>query len=325
MRSKHICDIHKMQHALFDHLRSLIPGKLLPEVAASLDISYDAAHRRVTGKTQLTYAEAQQLASYFGISLDGLRAQTQEVLVRRPSPVRDEDSLLHYLQQSKDLLSAFAVARTDKRWLTYSAKDIPLVNLLSQPRLARFKTFVWFNLLEPDTWEERDLSSLNWFPELDRAISELRSTIADYNVREIWNDTTITSTLTQVRYYLQAGRISNRQAMGVLTDLKQVVNSVKQQLASSVRYQLYHNELLILNNNVLVTAGADRLLLVPYWVLGFWSTQDHETTQQMAQYFTDQLDQSLLLNTSGARERNSFFNRMLRRIDATQAMIEQEL
>ena len=64
----------KNQELLLKHIRTKISNKqsLLEEIAQTLSISYDSAHRRVSGKTKFTIEETIALCNHYSISMDKL-------------------------------------------------------------------------------------------------------------------------------------------------------------------------------------------------------------------------------------------------------------
>jgi len=80
-------------------------------------------------------------------------------------------------------------------------------------------------------------------------------------------------------------------------------------------YHLYFNELLILNNNVLISNTEKSKLFIPYTMLGYFITNDLNTTKNASTYFLDQLKNSKSLNLSGTRDRKLFFNKANQKVD----------
>jgi hypothetical protein len=80
-------------------------------------------------------------------------------------------------------------------------------------------------------------------------------------------------------------------------------------------YHLYFNELLILNNNVLISNSEKSKLFIPYTMLGYFITNEVSTTKNASVYFQDQLKNSKSLNQSGTRDRKLFFNKANQKVD----------
>ena len=81
------------------------------------------------------------------------------------------------------------------------------------------------------------------------------------------------------------------------------------------KYHLYYNELLILNNNVLVSNENKKSLFIPYTLLGYFITEDKTTCQNASDYYLHQIKNSKSLNLSGTRDRKVFFNKANQKVD----------
>ncbi|HLA55248.1 MAG TPA: helix-turn-helix domain-containing protein, partial [Flavobacterium sp.] len=53
------------------------------EIAFVLNISYDAAHRRISSKSKFSLEEAVQLANHYNISLDNLFFKNEKVVIEK--------------------------------------------------------------------------------------------------------------------------------------------------------------------------------------------------------------------------------------------------
>src|SRR5690606_7297542 len=124
----HICDYRKnmFQEILIDTIRKRmgINKSLIDEIAGVLDISYDAAHRRISMKSKFSIEEAVQLANHYGLSMDKLFQGSDSVLVRKTKDVQNFGDLTRYLESSFKYLTVHDANRDTA--LFYSAKDIPL-------------------------------------------------------------------------------------------------------------------------------------------------------------------------------------------------------
>jgi hypothetical protein len=142
---------------------------------------------------------------------------------------------------------------------------------------------------------------------------------------EIWDTTTINSTLKQIHFYYKAGQLSSHTALELCILLKDLLNSISAKVISrKSRFQLYYNELLLMNNNVLIVTKHQKSLFVPFNMLSYYTTSDQRTCNQAQAYFEKQLKHSKLLNTSGEKEQNTFYNKMMAKVDALHQLIQAE-
>ncbi len=300
--------------------KKIAPTKSIIEaIANALDISYDAAHRRISMKSKFSIEETVQLASYFGLSLDKMFQNSDHVLVKKTTEIQSIYDLSNYLESSFKSLTEFK-ADLDTT-LYYSAKDIPLFYTINTGLLSQFKKYVWLNLLSADGL---DVSFEAFLAKtaMDSRGQKLHDFYAATKVKEIWNDTTINSTLQQIMYFSEAGLLRADNGKMLCDQVKELLFALEKEcLPGNERYQLYYHELLILNNNVLVSDKFKKSLFVPHTMLGYFITSDADTCQQVSNFYQHQLKNSRLLNTAGTRDKKVFFNKAYQKIDLFKARI----
>ena len=312
------------QNQLLKHLQSELPaGTSLNEaVATALDISYDAAHRRTSFKSKFSLDESILLARYYNLSLDRLfETNTRHIIaVEKTKPIRSEEGLKNYFEDSYQSLRPLLDQK--KCRILYSAKDIPLFYTLDNDLISRFKMYAWLKLLDPQM-ESKDFESFSPRIETLEAAKALGSLYGDLNTTEIWDITTVNSTLKQIHFYNQAGHVSNQSALRLCKDLKQLIERISKRVTADNRnYLFYYNELLLMNNSVFVSTPNQQSLFVPFSILSYYQSSDKTTCRQAKEYLDKQLQSSKLLNASGEKEKLTFFNKIYSKIDALHQLIE---
>ncbi len=134
-------------------------------------------------------------------------------------------------------------------------------------------------------------------------------------VNEIWNDTTINSSLQQILYFYEAGLLNLKNANALCKDLKRIINLIQERCNNDTNFALYYNELILLNNNMLIETEEKLTMFVPYTLLGYFITDNEDSCKNVHQFFKQQITNSIPLGQSGIREQNLFFNRAIRKID----------
>lgn len=303
-----------MQEILLKEIRRKTgKGSSLNDVLATvLNISYDAAHRRVSGKSKLTLDETVALCRHFNLSLDQLFSHKEAIVCHKTKEVNSLSDLIGYFKDSAEHVSAFLDKETN---LYYSAKDIPLFYTIGGSLLSKFKLFVWLQLLNP---EEKLLPFERFVPDtglLDYS-SRLLHVYKQANVIEIWNDTTINSTVQQIHYFFESGLVSTKSALLLLDDVIQIIEEVEQKCSQNEdHFKLYYNELLILSNNVLLCSEDVSKLFVPHTMIGYFITEDFKTVQSATHYFLNQVQHSKSLNQSGIKDRMLFFSKAKQKVE----------
>jgi hypothetical protein len=314
------------QQLFIDQIRKELPeGKSLNDaIARILDISYDAAHRRTSLKSKFSLEESLILAKHFNISLDGLFGTTEEeyVVVRKTKQISNEEQLQAYFENS--YRSLLPLLDQKDGVIYYSAKDIPLFYSLGNDRLSHFKMYVWLKLLDK-TYRDKNFDAFSPKVATLQSAKKLGELYQNLPTIEIWDTTTINSTLKQIHFYYKAGHLQLDTALELCLLLKDLLNAISKKVISrKYPFKLYYNELLLMNNNVLIVTKHQKSLFVPFNMLSYYTTGDQRTCQQAQAYFEKQLKHSKLLNASGEKEQNTFYNKMMAKVDALYQLIQAE-
>lgn len=283
------------------------------EIATILSISYDAAHRRVSGKSKFSIEETVTLANHYNISLDSLFAQKENVIVQKTLEIASLKDMLAYFKNSA--INITELTKSADSVLYYSAKDIPLFYFMEGTIMSKFKAYVWLSMLNQNQEKEKFENFV-----IDESFMEhmqkLKKIYESVKVVEVWNDTTINSSLQQISYFYEAGLLSFNAAMALCQDLKRILLVVKNKSNNTnSNYFLYFNELILLNNNMLIESGTKLNMFIPYTLLGYFITDHKESCQNVHQFFNQQIANSKLINQAGVKDQNVFFNRSERKID----------
>ncbi|HLT53154.1 MAG TPA: hypothetical protein VKZ97_04670 [Flavobacteriaceae bacterium] len=312
-----------MQETLLKHIQEVLPkgSSLIEAVATALDMSYDAAHRRTSLKSKFSLEESVMLAQYYKVSLDRLFDTTDinYVTVEKTKQIKDETELKQYFEDSYHSLQP--LLKEKQSHILYSAKDIPLFYTIGTDLLSRFKIYVWLKLLDK-SFSNKSFEQFSPTVSLLKSAKALGELYKDLNTTEIWDITTVNSTLKQIHFYNQAGLVSNITAIDLCDALKGLIKTIALKVDTDVSYKLYYNELLLMNNHVLVTTDNLQSLYVPFSILSYYQTSDKLTCKQAEEYLHLQLHNSKLLNTSGEREKRNFFNKINAKIEALQQLIQ---
>lgn len=288
-------------------------GSLIEAVAVALGISYDAAHRRVSSKSKFSIDEAVTLCRHYKISIDAVLTGSNSLVVEKTTEIENAGDLFHYFSQSAGYVEKFS--NRDEVSLFYAAKDIPLFYTIGGTLLSKFKLYVWTHLLSSD---EAHLPFESFRPPeyLQQYATKIRDVYEKASVHEIWNDTTINSTLQQIDYFFESGMLTKANAALLYDDLRTLLNLVEAKSeAKDSKFHLYFHELIILNNNVIFASDEDRTMFIPYTALGYFITEDETTCRKAHDYFERQMKSAKSLNLSGTRDRKIFFNKAARKID----------
>jgi hypothetical protein len=310
-----LSQIMSYQEQFLKVIRKQIPKSesLIDAVASVLNISYDAAHRRISEKSKFSIEETIQLANHFNISLDNLFLEEEKIIVEKTIEITSLKDMLQYFKSSAEHITY--LTKNKNATLFYSAKDIPLFYFMDSTILSKFKAFVWLNLLNPN---QKRISFENFIinESFLEHMQKLKKIYENVTVKEVWNDTTINSSLQQILYFYEAGMLNLKSANALCADLRRIILLVQDKCNNQeINFALFYNELILLNNNMLVETDQKLTMFVPYTLLGYFITDNEIACRNVHQFFTQQINNSKALNQSGIKEQRLFFNRALRKID----------
>lgn len=312
-----------MQEYLFKQIRQLIPENrsLAEEIAAVLDIGYDAAYRRINQKTSLSLEEGVQLAKHYRISLNRLfEVGAQNTLLAERSPkIVSEADLESYFTRSIDNLTALTKVKSAS--VIYSAKDIPVFYTLKDSFITRYKIYVWLKIANKEMTRNKIAFDdfIKTIPEsLLQAAFELGRMYNFINIVEFWNDNTINGTLEQIIYFFESQLLSKELALEICNDLEDIIHHVEQQTIqqsiinseTNASYMLFKSDLLTMSNIMMVKTPQKNVFFVPYTVLEYLKIEHQDTCRTMEEFFEKQMTNSKLLVHSGEKDRTLFFNKM---------------
>lgn len=289
-------------------------------LADTLGISYDAAYRRIQGKAKIDITEAMRLAKAGQFSLDDIMTAGSNftALGKATAAVESMESFSSYLTIME--LHLKNAGKNGVQWL-YSAKDIPIFHHFNDTELCRFKIYVWMQLLSKDKqWQRFDTFHLPL--EIKEKLKRNRALFEQVDRVEIWNDTSISSSLQQIDYYHKAGFIDHDMALQLCKDLNQLINHVEDQLGDG--YEIYYHELLIMSNNsVLYKHKEPKAAFVTMTMLGYLQFTGSSILSRMHEFYKHQLTQAMAISTASVKERMVFFNKMRQKINALEKSLER--
>jgi len=318
---------------LFAIIKQRLPSNVsfIEEIADVLDISYDAMYRRLKGKTVLSFSEAIQLAKYYKVSLNSLYDVEKEenLFVLKRSSDNSFKGLTNFFDVIANSATTFSKFKTPD--ILYAAKEIPIYYLPENSLYTKFKLFIFSNV-HGEKEVVNNHSSLKKFQPpvyLLESVSRFRKVFKNTTTTEIWNDTTINSTLYQIYYFYELKMIEKEEALQLCRELEEIIEGVENQALNetvdeyhSKKYELYYNKLINLNNTVFFRSENIQTLIVPYTTLSYLRIDDEKTCKEIEQYFKKQLQFSKKISGEAEVERQLFFTSMYEKIDQLKKQIE---
>lgn len=266
-------------------------NSLVKWLSQQLDIDYSAAHRKMTGKSQLKLTELEQLCRVQPELATLLPTADQGQMVVEQSSFQSYEGLSRYLSQvEKQLEQALAQGME----LRYFARDFPFFFFLSEPRLAAYKFAMWTHQLPEEGLKPLDANLENQC----QAIAELYRRLPSF---EIWYNQALKNQIDQLSWHFDLGFISREAYYELLEAFRSALQPYEQWAASGQKnsdtpYKLYSTGFCTLNNGGLFQNGSQSKLLQAVMSVFFIATQAEEMVTVFQREFDAHLQQSLNLH-----------------------------
>lgn len=324
--------MNKEKDKLFNLIRQKLPNNLsvIDEIADVLDISYDASYRRLNGKTTLPFEEALKLAKYYKISLNALYGLDEEetISVSKQSNVNSDEGLTNFFKVVTKSVNLFSKFKTPE--FLYAAKDIPLYYLPKNTLYTKFKLYCFLNI--HSNKKIKKVPTFNKFITGSDLIYEsvcFKNSFRKLKGTEIWNDTTINSSLYQIYYFYKIRMVTKEEAILLCVELKGLIESIEKQAAkevwnhiSDLKHEMYYNKLINLNNTLFFKSKKIKTLLIPYTSISYLRVDDEETCLEIEKHFDKKLKLSKKISGDSEVERRLFFTSMYEKIEQLCNQIE---
>ena len=215
--------------------------------------------------------------------------------------------------------------------LNFAAEDIPLFHHLEYKYITPFKFFYWKKAVLNDPL----LEGKRFDPELIKdSTKELASKIAQCYVAiastEVWNEDTINSTLSQIKYFWEAGLFySKDDALKVCEDLLLMIDHLKSQTELGVKFSLaqgkplsnnqtldlYVSEVQIGNNSLFIQADKVKSSFLSFNNFNSLFTYNLEYCVENERWINNLIKKSNLISSVSEKQRYRFFKVMTDRVN----------
>jgi hypothetical protein len=317
-----------LQQHLFQLIKASLPAhiSMADELTELLNLSHDSVYRRIRGEKPLALNELKHICEHYHISLDQvLQLQNDTVVFQAPEI---NHKIIPFWEMLKGMLQQLKYFNSfEKRQMLYLCKDLPLWHFYLFPEIGAFKTFFWVKTIQnlPDYGHK--LFSLSEFPFAD-SFTIGQQIIKEYNqipCVELWNLESINSTISQIKFYKDAGIFKNDSDIEIVIDsFDRTLDHLQHQAEEGVKFmpgdtdvsyrspvQLYVNEVVIGSNTILVQLNERKLSFIPYNIFSYMLTRDVRFNESSFNVFNTLVSRSTLISGTGEKERNKFF-RILR-------------
>ncbi|MCX6303696.1 MAG: helix-turn-helix domain-containing protein [Bacteroidetes bacterium] len=327
-----------IQETLFQSIKSKLAPNIsfVHELSEILEISYDSAYRRLRGEKELSLEELKTICVHYRISADALfNLKTSHVIFNSLAIGEDGFDIENWLQSLLVAIKQIHAAKEHE--IIYAAKDIPVFYYFEFPEIAAFKIYFWNKALIPRSGYENIKLTLEAPASLYETGRQLLCHYVKIPTTEIWSEETISSILRQIEYCFVSGFFTRIDDVFRLCDvLESWLDHVQRQAECSSQlmvgstceglensYKLFHNEVLVTDNTILVKTDGQMTSYNTYNVINQLITANPVFCTQVENSLRNLMQKSTMISGTSAKERYRFFNILHEKVKTLRTHIER--
>ena len=324
--------MNEIDKLFISQLKNKIPRNIsaTEEIASILDVSYDAAYRRMSGKVSFNLKETVQLSKKFDISLNELFevGEQNTYLVQDGDSVRTLIGFNKYLKKLNKDLSFFSNCKDCS--ILLSAQELPMIYYFNNKLLMRFKVFIWSTILGVSSDNKRiKFSDFSISNDLYETAKKLRKTYDYTNATEMWSFGAINIILQQLLYLYKMRQISSEDALDICSALVEEMRIIEMGTtnggkSNERKFTLYSNDMVMMSNSVILKYKNKLTLSYPYALFKFFKIDNQKICKEHEVYILDQLLHASCITSASTQEHASFFNLKYDKINQVMDVIKNE-
>ena len=327
------------QRQFFDRLAKKFStrAEMVAGISSVLVVGRDAVYRRMRGDTTLSADELVALAREYKIGLEMNRERRMAAFLVPGADRRLEAEIDYYRQfrQHTSQIINFPDVSID-----YATAELPIFYELSQPLLARFKTFM-FGIT---SWRLERWQALNFDPALIHPgvldyIDEIVNDSFHLPGRELWSVSIMDVTCRQIEYMVEVHRLRDADLVEQLyQELHNIVDHLEtmarmgqrflmgsQPTPDSPTFEVHMNELSNTNNCVIIHTSEQPIVFTTITNPGYAISTDRRIYDSTTQWFDSLLQHSTRLGPSSAKYTAVYFAKLREKLNSSRTRVVAEL
>ncbi len=309
-----------IQKVLFDGIRAKLPPRyaLVDTVSELLDISADAAYRRLRGDKIMDIEEVAILCKRFGISLDALLnipgiVSGSEAYSYTPLDLGAENVYYLYMQGLADRMEQLCMAPGAE--IISSALDVPFFHFLPYKELTFFKLFAWTNSVYSSEGNFEEFARKTENRQLLDCYGKIVANHRLIPSREIWTKNTTETFLKLVHYHFEMGHFSTPDVPLILCDqFLQLLDTLQgwtekgnKGETEHIPFQLYLSEVDMENSFILLKEATRTNCILKLFTINSLYVTDRQFCSETENWLDHLARRSTLISGASEKERHKFF------------------
>ena len=324
MKDQSILSVN-VQEALLESLKRNIPSKysVVEVMMDLLEISQDAAYRRLRGEKKLDIDEMYKICNTYNISADTIfSAKSPGTQFRYTSlDIRNQDQYLVYMQNISKSIEL--VKNSADNEIVISAIDIPVFHFMPFHNLTLFKLYAWNNTTYKQSGCFEDFASEITNPEIFNCYNKLASDYSQTPSTEIWTNNTIDTIIRLLDFYFETGLFREPSSPILLCmQLLQMIENLKTWVEQgykhdpAIPFNFYISDTDLENNFILLKKNNETQCMIKLFTINSLITSDHQFCQETLNWLETSKRRSALLTGASDRERVRYFNNLQQKVNS---------
>ncbi|HIP36798.1 MAG TPA: hypothetical protein EYG85_08075 [Crocinitomix sp.] len=325
--------------SIFSKIKGKLPtgDKLVDVLKKELNISTDAAYRRLRGDVPLTLSEAKILSVKYNISLDDIDLKIKGKVSFNYKPLSTIGlNFESYLTNIRDNLRI--IKNLENPHIYISVNDTPIFQLFNFPHLTRFKFFFWaHSYLQIPEYKFKKFGQEKIDKRVLQIGIEAHNTYNSIPTTEIYCPEALRGTLRQIEFYVEADMFNDvSYALRLLDNLKELSDHMKNQAKIGHKYvygnepnnsedsiiDMYINPNYLPDNTYYIEHKKGSSTFITHNIMNVISTTDFQYNRD-SKFIIDRLiATSTLVSETAVKERNRFFADLNKTIESFRKKIE---
>ncbi len=314
------------QKLFLDKIKENLPpylnlAGLLMEV---LNISSDAAYRRIRCETEMSIDEVVRISEYLNLSLDNLLTQSSEMASFKYISIIDNiDKFENYL---KNILTNLEYLNTQNDvMLYYAAEEVPIFETLFNEHLVSFKIFYWMrNILNIQELQHHKFDFEIIPDRLMKIGNNVYKKYKQIPSTEIWTNETILTFIKQMEFCLETGLFQKKEDalkiidvhFEMIDELRRMTEMSSKTNLSGIPFHLYRCDIMIGTNCIVIEKSQKPILsFISFNTLNSLSTTNEIFCNETSNWIKNLIKKSTLLSGTSEKERYKFFNEMIKKTE----------
>jgi transcriptional regulator with XRE-family HTH domain len=295
------------------------------ELAEILGLSADSVYRRIRGETALSVDELLKICRYYKVSPDILNESDTGFVNFHYNLLQCEQDFEDYL---KSFLASLQMLKKAGKLaqIIYAADDVPIFHHFNFPEHSAFKMFYWMkSVLNIEIFTGEKFSYAIIKPELLDLGKEIYNAYCQVPAIEIWTEESLNSTLNQILYCWESGLFENPKDLTLIIEQTyKMIDLIQKQaevgsktldIKHTDNFQMYHTEIQIGNNSVLVTAGEQKMVYIRHQTFNTLRSTNPNFCRETEQWLHNEIRKAVPISGVAEKQRYQFFQKIRQKID----------